>query len=156
MNLPRVLIYSDGACSPNPGIGGWGAILISQPHDVKKEISGAEPESTNNRMELTAAMMALRTLKKPCEVTLVTDSEYLKNPFDKGWLEKWTTNGWRTSSRKPVLNTDLWQELLALTMDKHHVTWKWVRGHADDAQNNRCDFLAKRARQQLAKQLAGD
>jgi len=150
--LAIVHIYTDGACSPNPGVGGWAAILISPRHGSRcREISGAEKRSTNNRMELTAAIMALRTLKKPCKVHLFTDSEYLKNAFTHGWLEKWQRNGWRTASRSPVLNQDLWQELLALAA-VHDIKWNWVMGHGSDPMNQRCDALAVQARERLAAQ----
>ncbi len=154
MTRRPVIIYSDGACSPNPGVGGWAAILISPDHnDAGREIYGAEAESTNNRMELTAAVMALGALKYPCEVALNTDSQYVKNGFTEGWLAKWSKNGWRNSGGKPVVNADLWGELLRLA-ECHKVTWKWVRGHADDELNNRCDLLAVQAREALARQIA--
>lgn len=154
MKKPTVIIYSDGACSPNPGVGGWAAVLISPAHNnTRREISGAEGQTTNNRMELTAAVMSLRALKCPCMVTLTTDSEYLKNAFSEGWLAKWRRNGWRTSDRKPVANADLWVELLRLA-EIHDITWQWVRGHAGDEINNRCDVLAVEARRALAEKLA--
>ena len=106
---PRVKVYTDGACSPNPGTGGWGAILVSD-GGAKKELSGAEKDSTNNRMEITAAIKALEALKKPCIVDLYTDSEYLKNAFTEGWLVKWQRNGWKTSNKKAVKNEDLWRD----------------------------------------------
>lgn len=146
---PRVVVYCDGACSPNPGVGGWGAVLLSPGHaETRKEISGAEPRSTNNRMELTAALMALRALKKPCDVTVFTDSRYLRDAFEAGWLAKWQRNGWRTADRRPVLNSDLWRDLLEQTR-VHNVTWRWVAGHADCAGNNRADSLAVAAREGL-------
>lgn len=154
MTKPTVIIYCDGACSPNPGVGGWGAILISPAHNgAQRELSGAEAGSTNNRMELTAAVMGLRTLKRPCVVQLTTDSEYLKKAFTEGWLAKWQRNGWRTADRKPVANADLWTQLARLT-EIHDVSWRWVRGHADDDVNNRCDALAVRARESLAENLS--
>lgn len=146
---PHVHIYTDGACSPNPGIGGWGAILIST-SGKRKELSGAERQSTNNRMELTAAIRALEALTKPCRVDLYTDSEYVKNAFTAGWLAKWERNGWRNSAKDPVKNADLWRELLELSQ-KHQITWHWVRGHASNPNNNRCDELAVAAREQLAR-----
>jgi ribonuclease HI len=150
MIKPLVHIFTDGACSPNPGIGGWAAILIAPQHDGRRrEIAGAERDSTNNRMELTAAVMALRALKFPCKVELTTDSEYLKNAFTEGWLANWRANGWRTKSRKPVANDDLWKQLLQLS-DVHEVQWHWVRGHADNELNARCDALAVQAREELA------
>jgi ribonuclease HI len=152
MGSPLVHIYCDGACSPNPGLGGWGAILIAPERgSYRKELSGAEPDTTNNRMELTAALRALQALKQPCRVEVFTDSQYLRKAFHEGWLEKWQRNGWRTSERKPVQNGDLWRELLEATRP-HQVRWHWVRGHSDDAENNRADALAVAARLQLAAQ----
>ncbi|XXF77984.1 ribonuclease HI [Myxococcaceae bacterium GXIMD 01537] len=153
MSSPLVHIYCDGACSPNPGLGGWGAILIAPERaGYRKELSGAEPDSTNNRMELTAALMALRALKQPCRVEVFTDSKYVRNAFQEKWLEKWQRNGWRTSDKKPVSNEDLWRELLAAT-SQHQVNWNWVRGHSDDVENNRADELAVSARLALAARL---
>ena len=153
MSLPLVHIYCDGACSPNPGLGGWGAILIAPDKaGYRKELSGSEPNSTNNRMELTAALMALRALKTPCRVELFTDSKYLRNAFQEKWLEKWQRNGWRTSDKKPVSNEDLWRGLLEAA-NTHQVTWNWVRGHAGDVENNRADALAVAARLELAQRL---
>lgn len=149
MKRPEVEIYCDGSCSPNPGIGGWAAVLISRSHDKRKEIHGAEKVSTNNRMELTAAIMALRALKRPAVVTLHTDSKYLREPFEQGWIDKWQSTGWKTSDRKSVQNVDLWQELVALSKI-HEIKWIWVKGHADNRENNRCDELANMARLQLA------
>jgi ribonuclease HI len=146
----RVVIYCDGACSPNPGVGGWGAILLLPGReDARREISGAEKHSTNNRMELTAALMALRALNRPCDVDVYTDSRYLRDAFEAGWLARWQRNGWRTSSKQAVANEDLWRELLALT-DTHEVRWHWVAAHADNALNNRADALAVAAREALA------
>ena len=144
---PHVNIYTDGACSPNPGTGGWGAVLMTG--QARKELSGAEADSTNNRMELTAAIRALEALKKPCRVDLFTDSEYVKNAFTEGWLAKWELNGWKNATKKPVKNDDLWRELLELSQ-KHQITWHWVRGHASNPNNNRCDELAVAAREKLA------
>lgn len=149
MSKPVVHIYSDGSCSPNPGAGGWAAVLISPAHDhQRREISGAEPESTNNRMELTAAIMALRALKRPCTVVLHVDSRYVMDAFEKGWLKRWEQNGWKTADRKPVLNSDLWRELRDLC-ERHDTRWVWVKGHAANPENNRCDELANAAREQL-------
>lgn len=146
MSNPVVHIYTDGGASPNPGLGGWAAVLISPGHgNHQKEISGAEPDTTNNRMELTAAIMALRSLKKPCTVKMFTDSKYLRNAFEQGWLAKWQRNGWKAAGKKPVLNQDLWQELLKLA-GVHAISWHWVKGHADDELNNRCDELVQLAR----------
>ena len=144
----QVTIYTDGACDPNPGIGGWAAILLFG--DAKKEITGGERDSTNNRMEMTAVIEALKQLKEPCAITLITDSEYVKNAFTQGWLQNWLKRGWKTADKKPVKNQDLWQELVRQT-DLHHVEWKWVRGHANDELNNRCDELAVSARQKIAR-----
>lgn len=146
---PHVTIFSDGACSPNPGLGGWGAVLLSEQFGARKEISGAEAETTNNRMELTAAIRALETLKRPCVVELFTDSQYVRNAFAEGWLDKWQRNGWKSAGRKPVLNEDLWRRLLELGA-VHEIRWHWVRGHADNEHNNRADQLAVAARESLA------
>lgn len=153
MNHSRVIIYCDGACSPNPGIGGWGAVLIAPEHqNFRRELAGAEVDSTNNRMELTAALRALQALKRSCEVEVFTDSMYLRNAFEEGWLAKWERNGWRTADKKSVQNVDLWRELLAVAQT-HRVRWNWVRGHADSAENNRADALAVEARLRLAAQV---
>ncbi len=149
MARPRVEIYTDGACSPNPGRGGWGAILVSPAHDrFTKELSGAEADSTNNRMEMTAALEGLRALKRPCRVTLTTDSKYLMNGFGKGWVEGWKRRGWQTSAKQPVKNQDLWMELDRL-VHVHEVTWEWVQGHAGHEMNERADALAVAARESL-------
>jgi ribonuclease HI len=147
---PVVDIHCDGACSPNPGVGGWGAILSS--NERKRELRGAELTTTNNRMELTAAIRALEALKLPCTVRLYTDSLYVMNAFKKGWLANWQRNGWRTADKKPVSNVDLWQELHALTL-QHEVQWNWVKGHSTNEGNNRADELAVMAREELAKTL---
>jgi ribonuclease HI len=136
---PKVLIYSDGACSGNPGPGGWGAVLISGKH--RKEISGGEVLTTNNRMELMAAISALSALKKRSNVELYTDSAYVKNGIT-GWVHGWKKNGWRTADKKPVKNAELWQELDALR-NKHHVEWHWLKGHAGHPENERADELAR-------------
>ncbi|HEY0008508.1 MAG TPA: ribonuclease HI [Tepidisphaeraceae bacterium] len=142
---PQMTIYTDGACDPNPGIGGWAAILIDTEAKIKTEIAGGERESTNNRMELTAVIEALTRLPGPSDVLLITDSEYVKNAFTQGWLANWQRRGWKTADKKPVKNQDLWQKLVVLTAS-HRITWKWVRGHAFDVNNNRCDELAVQAR----------
>ncbi len=134
-----VTVYTDGACSGNPGPGGWGAILRYGPHE--KEISGGEAETTNNRMELTAAIRALEALTEPCRVELYTDSRYLTDALEKGWVYNWRKNGWRKPDKKPALNVDLWERLLSL-LETHEVRLHWVRGHADNEFNNRCDALA--------------
>ena len=140
--MKKVIIYTDGACSGNPGPGGWGAILMYK--DVKKEISGAEKDTTNNRMELFAAISALRLLKEPCEVELSSDSAYLCNAINEEWLPYWKTHNWRTLSKKDVKNVDLWEELVKL-IDTHKITFIKVKGHADNEYNNRCDQLATSA-----------
>jgi ribonuclease HI len=144
----RVVVHTDGACSGNPGPGGWGAIL--EHNGRERELSGGAPETTNNRMELTAAIEALRALKGRCVVELHTDSEYLKNGITQ-WIRGWKRNGWKTSAKKPVKNADLWQELDALA-DAHQVEWSWVRGHAGHDLNERADELA---RQGMAPYLGG-
>lgn len=137
--LTHVMIYTDGACSGNPGPGGWGAILECA--GKRRELSGGERQTTNNRMELMAAIEALGALKRRCNVTLTTDSQYLKNGIDKGWAKKWKQNGWMRAKNQPALNADLWDKLLAL-MDSHEVTIHWVKGHAGHPMNERCDELA--------------
>lgn len=134
-----VTIYTDGACSGNPGAGGWGAILMAG--DKKKEFSGFDSETTNNKMELTAVIEALKALKKPCTVELYSDSAYVVNAFLQGWLDNWKANGWRGSDKKPVKNIELWQELDSL-LQVHDVKFIKVKGHADNEYNNRCDALA--------------
>lgn len=142
---PHVIIYTDGGASPNPGLGGWAAILHSPEYNKTRELYGAEPATTNNRMELTAAIKALEALKRPCDVDLHTDSSYLQNAFVKHWLTSWKRKGWRTSTGSDVLNRDLWERLLELTKI-HNVKWHWVKGHAFDERNNRCDALVQKAR----------
>ena len=146
MTRPQVTIYTDGGAKPNPGgPGGWAALLIRGEH--QRELSGAEPGTTNNRMELTAAIMALEALHEPCLVTLYTDSQYLKNGITL-WLPGWLRKGWKTSARKPVKNQDLWQRLHAACQN-HEVHWRWVRGHAGNQENQRVDRLASTAREAL-------
>lgn len=135
----KVTIFTDGACSGNPGPGGYAAILRYK--EQEKEIFGALKETTNNRMELTAVIMALKTLKEPCEVKIFSDSKYVVDSFKKGWIDNWQKNGWKTSNRKPVLNVDLWKELLIL-LKVHDVTFFWVKGHNAHPENERCDSLA--------------
>jgi ribonuclease HI len=135
----RVSIWTDGACSGNPGPGGWGAILRYGAHE--KELKGGEALTTNNRMELTAAIEALESLKRPCQVSLHTDSQYMRGGVT-GWLDSWKRNGWRTADRKPVKNEDLWRRLDAAA-ERHDVKWLWVRGHAADVDNERADCLAR-------------
>lgn len=137
--LKYVEIFTDGACSGNPGPGGWGAIL--RYGDKEKELSGGEKETTNNRMELTAVIEALSALKEPCQVRLVTDSKYVADGITKGWAESWRKNNWRKADKKPALNPDLWEKLLDL-IKTHEVTIDWVKGHAGHPENERCDQLA--------------
>ncbi len=134
-----VELFTDGACSGNPGPGGWGAVL--RYNGREKELSGGERETTNNRMELTAAIMGLAALKEPCEVRLVTDSKYVADGITKGWAESWRKNNWRKADKKPALNPDLWERLLDL-VNTHKVTIEWVKGHAGHPENERCDQLA--------------
>ncbi|MCR4689200.1 MAG: ribonuclease HI [Saccharofermentans sp.] len=138
-DLNEVTIYTDGACSGNPGPGGWAAILMAGGHT--KELSGGEPDTTNNRMELMGVISGLKALKFPCKVTVYSDSAYIVNAFNQNWIEKWIRNGWKNSAKAPVANTDLWKELLSLTAI-HEVTFNKVKGHADNEFNNRCDELA--------------
>ena len=142
-----VTIYTDGACSPNPGVGGWGAVLISNRHNLRKEISGSASASTNNRMEMTAAIKALQLLKKSCIVELFTDSSYLQNAFEKKWLNNWQNNGWQSKAKKVVANKDLWLQLLELSQ-KHEVSWHWIKAHSGNTENDRCDELAVLARRE--------
>ena len=137
--MKRVTIYTDGACSGNPGPGGWGAILCY--NGTEKELSGGEPSTTNNRMELLGVITALSALKEPCAVDLWSDSQYVINALQKGWARSWRRNGWRKADRKPALNVDLWERLLPLT-EYHEMTYHWVKGHAENEYNNRCDALA--------------
>ncbi len=137
--MKNVEIFTDGACSGNPGPGGWGAVL--RYNGKEKELSGGERETTNNRMELTAAIMALRALKEPCKVTLTTDSKYLADGIEKGWAASWKKNGWKKADKKPALNVDLWEEILDL-FSKHDISINWVKGHNGHPENERCDALA--------------
>ena len=136
--MKTVQIYTDGACSGNPGPGGWGAILIYG--NKKKEISGGEPSTTNNRMELISVITALETLREPCKVELSTDSQYVANAINKGWLASWRKTGWKRKGG-PLKNIDLWQKLTPL-LETHDVTFTWIKGHADNEHNNRADALA--------------
>lgn len=137
--MKKVEIYTDGACSGNPGKGGWGAVLVY--NGTEKEISGAENNTTNNRMELTAVIEALKALKVPCEVTVTTDSKYVCDAINQGWVYSWKKNGWKRGKNKPALNPDLWQTLLD-ELDKHKVEFIWVKGHNGHPYNERCDALA--------------
>ena len=137
--MKHVDIYTDGACRGNPGKGGFGAILVYEGHE--KEISGGERETTNNRMELMAAITALEMLKEPCEVTLTSDSKYMIDSITLGWAASWKARGWKKADRSPALNPDLWERLLAL-LDIHKVSFVWIKGHAGHPYNERCDLLA--------------
>lgn len=137
--MKTVTIYTDGACSGNPGPGGWGAVLLYGAH--RRELSGGEDHTTNNRMELTAVIAALEMLKEPCIVELWSDSKYVIDGLEKGWAKGWQKRGWVKSDKKPALNPDLWERLLALA-DTHTLHYHWVKGHADTEENNRCDQLA--------------
>ncbi len=138
--MKRVEVFTDGACSGNPGPGGWGALLISGAHE--KELCGGETQTTNNRMEMMAAIQALETFKEGCDIHLHTDSLYLKNGIME-WVARWQANGWRTSDKKPVKNEDLWRRLIT-ALERHRVTWHWVRGHAGHPENERADALARK------------
>lgn len=142
VKMKEVIIYTDGACSGNPGPGGWAAILNYK--GIEKEIYGFENNTTNNRMELMAPIKALEQLKEPCSVHINTDSAYVYNAFTKGWIDKWQKNKWQTASKQPVQNQDLWKRLIELT-NIHGVKWNKVKGHSNDEKNNRCDELAKLA-----------
>lgn len=137
--MKTVTLYTDGACSGNPGPGGWGAILEYQ--GIEKEMSGGESCTTNNRMELTAVIAGLSALKEPCIVELYSDSKYVIDGLSKGWAAGWQKNGWRKADKKPALNPELWEQLLALTQ-QHEMRYHWVKGHAENPKNNRCDALA--------------
>jgi ribonuclease HI len=138
----KIIIYTDGACSGNPGKGGWGTLLMYG--ESKKEISGFDPATTNNRMELMAAIRGLEALKEPCRAEIYSDSAYLVNAINEGWLNRWVKNGWKTAAKKPVENIDLWQDILKL-IRLHRVTFHKVKGHSDNPYNNRCDELARMA-----------
>jgi ribonuclease HI len=137
--MKEVTLYTDGACSGNPGPGGWGTILLYK--GTEKVLSGGEAETTNNRMELTAVIQGLKALKEPCRVALYSDSKYVVDALEKGWAASWRARGWRKADKKPALNADLWAELLSLA-ERHELKCHWVRGHAENPYNNRCDTLA--------------
>lgn len=143
----QVFIFSDGACSGNPGPGGYGVILRCE--GKEKELSGGEADTTNNRMELTGVIMGLSALKYPCKVTVQTDSKYVVDGIEKGWAKSWRKNGWIKSDKKPALNSDLWEELLGL-LEIHEVSFVWIKGHAGHAENERCDRLAVAQRDKFA------
>lgn len=144
--MEEITIYTDGACSGNPGKGGWGALLIAG--ENKKEISGGEKETTNNRMELTAPIEALKLVKRPCKIKLYSDSAYLVNAFTNGWIYNWQKNGWKTADKKDVKNRDLWEEIYKFTKI-HDIEWIKVKGHSDNEYNNLCDRLAVTAIKKL-------
>ena len=148
--MKTVTLYTDGACSGNPGPGGWGAILEYMGHE--KELSGGEESTTNNRMELTAVIMGLSSLKEPCIVELYSDSKYVIDGLEKGWAASWKNKGWIKSDKKPALNPDLWDQLLELT-GKHQMRYHWVKGHAENPKNNRCDELAVMQWKQIKGEL---
>ena len=145
--MKQIEIYTDGACSGNPGPGGWGAVLRDNGWEM--EISGGEAQTTNNRMELTAVIAALECLKEPCAVELYSDSKYVIDALSKGWAVSWRKKGWIKSDKKPALNVDLWEQLLKLT-EAHEMRYHWVKGHADNEYNNRCDALAVAEREKFA------
>ena len=147
--MKKVTIYTDGACSGNPGPGGWGAILIYE--EIKKEISGFSKETTNNIMEMTAVIEALKLLKYPCELTIYSDSAYVVNAFEKGWIESWKEKGWKNSSKETVKNKELWEEMLRL-LEPNEYSFQKVKGHSDNELNNRCDFLATNAIKEATKE----
>jgi len=140
--MKNVTIYTDGACSGNPGPGGYGVVLLHNAH--RKEISGSEPQTTNNRMEMLAAIIGLEALKEPCIVTLYSDSKYLVDAIQKGWAVRWRQNNWMRNKKDAALNTDLWERLLSL-LETHNVNFHWVKGHAGNPENERCDALAREA-----------
>ena len=145
--MDSVIIYTDGACSGNPCPGGWGAVLIY--NDIEKEISGAKLDTTNNEMEMTAVIKALELLKRPCKVDLYSDSAYVVNAYNEGWIDSWLKNNWKTAGKKEVKNQDLWKQMIELT-NKHEVTFHKVKGHSDVKYNNRCDELATGAIKKLS------
>lgn len=156
MDKPKVKIYTDGACANNPGLGGWGAILMYQKADgaiIKKEISKGYKLTTNNRMELSAVIDSLSTLKKACDVELYSDSKYVVDAINNKWLDSWQAKGWKTGSKSPVKNVDLWEKLIPL-LDFHSVKFIWVKGHNENEFNERCDKLAVEAR--LGNNLSAD
>lgn len=144
--MKEITIYTDGACSGNPGPGGWGAVLVWNGRE--RELSGGEADTTNNRMELTGVITALSALTEPCAVALYLDSKYVVDAVSKGWVYGWQKRGWRKADKSPALNVDLWQQLLPL-LKRHTVTFHWVKGHADNAYNNRCDALAVAEREKF-------
>ena len=146
--MKEVTVYSDGACSGNPGPGGWGTILDYK--GKRKELSGGEEHTTNNRMELTAVIEGLKALKEPCKVKIITDSQYVFNGITLGWAQSWRANNWKKKDKKPALNPELWAELLEL-IEKHDVVMEWIKGHAGHPENERCDELAVKESQKFIK-----
>lgn len=142
MSKKKLTVYTDGSCLGNPGKGGYGAVLLFNEH--RKELAQGYKKTTNNRMEMRAVIAALTELKEPCEVVLYTDSQYVKNAFTKKWIDNWQKNGWKTAAKKPVKNKDLWVQFIPL-LEKHNVTFRWVKGHSGDPENERCDDLARNA-----------
>ena len=140
--MKHVIVHTDGSCLGNPGPGGWGAVLAHPESSARKELSGGFRRTTNNRMEIMAVIAALTALKEPCAVDLYTDSQYVRNAVEKGWLESWRKKNWIKADKKPVLNVDLWQRLVPL-LERHEVRLHWLRGHAGHAENERCDELAR-------------
>ena len=139
MSKTSVIIYTDVSCAPNPGVGGCGAVLISNEHNLRSEISGSEVYSTNNRMEITAVIKALECLRKSCIVDLYTDSTYVKNAFDKNWIKNWQNNGWKSQNKKPIANKDLWLRLIEVTQN-HEISCHWVKGHSINKENKHDDM----------------
>ena len=148
IHLKRVAVFTDGACSGNPGPGGWCAIL--RYGKAEKQLSGGEPQTTNNRMELTAVIEALSALKEPCDVVVVTDSKYVSDAVTQGWAFDWRERGWKKADKKPALNVDLWEKLLPL-LETHHVTFQWIKGHDGHPENERCDQVAVSEREKFAQ-----
>lgn len=149
--MERYIIYTDGSVSKNPGgAGGWGAVIIDTVAQTRKEIQGGHPRTTNNRMEMSAAIHAISSTPEGSEIEIYTDSQYLKKALTNGWLEKWKKNGWMTTAKTPVLNQDLWEELDRIGQNRF-INFNWIRGHAGNALNERCDYLAKDACRQYAK-----
>ena len=146
--MTDVTLYTDGGCSGNPGPGGWGAILRSG--DAEKELCGGEESTTNNRMELTAVIEGLSALKRPCRVTVITDSKYVVDGIEKGWAKKWRSQGWMRNKSERALNPDLWEKLLSL-LERHEVSFQWIKGHAGHPENERCDALAVGSYQRFLK-----
>ena len=147
--MKKVIIYTDGACSGNPGPGGYGTVLLHKSH--RKELSGAVPETTNNRMEMLSAIIGLEALKESCDVDLYSDSKYLIDAVNNGWAIRWQKNNWMRNKKDPALNTDLWERLLAL-LKQHRVCFHWVKGHAGNPENERCDALARAAIERLGEE----